>query len=183
VHVAVFGNTFSNSSGSQEASQARAYSRINRLTGETRSYEPTEVSPTTVVEVWIEALDAAKGEDFGWERVSAQVVRGGEVGDRGVPRRHFIPEDRGGIAQMLRAQKLRREGRFPEVATSGLPGNITGLFTLWDGTIDLPRGLDARLRLVVAEYEEYIVDDEAPYDDVPEEKGRRLVFVEHVQLE
>jgi hypothetical protein len=183
VHVAVFGNTFSNSSGSQEASQARAYSRINRLTGETRSYEPTEVSPTTVVEVWIEALDAAKGEDFGWERVSAQVVRGGEVGDRGVPRRHFIPEDRGGIAQMLRAQKLRREGRFAEFATSGLPGNITGLFTLWDGTIDLPRGLDARLRLVVAEYEEYIVDDEAPYDDVPEEKGRRLVFVEHVQLE
>jgi hypothetical protein len=183
VRVTVFGNTFSTSSGSQEASQARAYSTINRLTGETHTYEPTEVSPTTVVEVWVEALDAAKGEDFGWERVSAQLVMGGEVGDREVPHRHFVPEDRDGVAQMLRAQALRREGRFADLATSGLAPHVTGLFTLWDGTIDLPRGLDARLRLVIAEYEEYIVDDEAPYDNVPEEKGRRLVFVEHVQLE
>ena len=183
VHVTVFGNTFSASSGSQEASQARAYSTINRLTGETHTYEPTEVSPTSVVEVWVEALDGAKGEDFGWERVSAEVMMGGEVSDRGVPHRHFVPEDRDGVAQMLHAQTLRREGRFADLATSGLAGNITGLFTLWDGTVDLPRGLDVRLRLVVAEYEEYIVDDEAPYDDVPEEKGRRLVFVEHVELD
>jgi hypothetical protein len=28
-------------------------------------------------------------------------------------------------------------------------------------------GLDARLRLIIAEYEEYLVDDEATYDKVP----------------
>jgi hypothetical protein len=28
----------------------------------------------------------------------------------------------------------------------------------------------------------HIVYDEAPYDDVPDEKGRRLMFVEHVDL-
>ena len=183
VHLTVFGTTFSDSSGSQEASRSKAYSTINRLTGETHDYEPTEVSPTSVVEVWVEALDEAKGEDFGWERPSGQVVTGGDAGEPGAPRRHFAPENRDGVAQVLRAQRLRREGRFAELASSEIARSLAGLFTLWDGTIDLPGGLDARLRLVVAEYEEYIVDDEAPYDDVPEEKGRRLVFVEHVELD
>jgi hypothetical protein len=183
VRVTVFGTTFSDSSGSREASRARAYSTINRLTGETRTYEPAEVSPTTVVEVWVEALDPAKGEDFGWERASYRVVADGEVTDRGVAGGRFVAEDREGIAEMLRAQTLRREGRFAELVTSGLASRIAGLLTLWDGTIELPRELDARLRLVIAEYEEYIVDDEAPYDDVPEKKGRRLVFVEHVELD
>jgi hypothetical protein len=107
----------------------------------------------------------------------------GGVGDRELPEGRFVAEDREGIAEMLRAQTLRRERRFADLATSGLAGQISGLLTLWDGTIELPRGLDARLRLVIAEYEEYIVDDEAPYDDVPEKRGRRLVFVEHVELD
>ena len=34
-----------------------------------------------------------------------------------------------------------------------------------------------RYRLVIAEYEEYIVDDQRPYDKVPTMKDRRLVFV------
>jgi hypothetical protein len=36
--------------------------------------------------------------------------------------------------------------------------------------------------LVIAEYEEYLVDDDQPYDGIPTEKGRRLVFVEHVEF-
>jgi hypothetical protein len=39
-----------------------------------------------------------------------------------------------------------------------------------------------RHRLVIAEYEEYLVDDDRPYDPVPTKKDRRLVYVEHVEL-
>jgi hypothetical protein len=40
-----------------------------------------------------------------------------------------------------------------------------------------------RYRLVIAEYEEYIVEDDRQYDKVPEKKDRRLVFVEHVEMD
>jgi hypothetical protein len=181
LRVAVFGHGFSNSSAHHEASQSLSYSTYNRLTGETHTYEPAKVSPTTVVEVWVEALDPAKGEDFGWERVDAHVVSSEPDGDDGHER--FDPNDRVSVAQLLREQSLRRSGRFAELATSGISSTITGLFSLWEGTAELPRGLDRRLRLVIAEYEEYLVDDEAPYDKVPEKKGRRLVFVEHVEVQ
>jgi hypothetical protein len=133
LELVVVGNAFNDSSGHREAAQAPAYSTYNRLTGETHDYEPAHVSPTTVIEVWVEALDPSQGEDFGWGRVAAQVT------------------------------------------PSGGP-------SLWQGTVVPPAGLDARLRLVVAEYEEYLVDDDSPYDRVPESKGRRLVYVEHVEL-
>jgi len=56
--------------------------------------------------------------------------------------------------------------------------------TLWDGTVRLPvePSDEARFRLVVAECEEYLVDGENPFDRTPTTKGRRLVFVEHVEL-
>ena len=55
---------------------------------------------------------------------------------------------------------------------------------LWEGTVKLPpRPPETRYRLVIAEYEEYLVDDEMPYDKVPTRKDRRLVFVEHVPLD
>lgn len=41
---------------------------------------------------------------------------------------------------------------------------------------------ETRFRLVIAEYEEYLVDDERPYDPLVTKKDRRLVFVEHVEL-
>jgi hypothetical protein len=133
LELVVVGNVFSESSGHQEAAAAPAYSTYNRLTGQTHDYEPADVSPTTVIEVWVEALDPTKGEDFGWGRVEAQVT-----GSNGP--------------------------------------------SLWQGTVTPPTGLGAGLRLVVAEYEEYLIDDEAPYDRVPEKKERRLVYVEHVEL-
>jgi len=39
-----------------------------------------------------------------------------------------------------------------------------------------------RHRLVIAEYEEYLIDDNRPYDRTPTRKARRLVFVDHVEL-
>ena len=45
-----------------------------------------------------------------------------------------------------------------------------------------PPAPETRYRLVVAEYEEYLVDDAMPYDRIPTEKDRRMVFVEHVEL-
>lgn len=65
LHVTVFGHGFSDSSGHTEAERAPSFSTRNPLTGATHTYEPAEVSPTTVIEVWVEALDPAKGEDFG----------------------------------------------------------------------------------------------------------------------
>jgi len=54
--------------------------------------------------------------------------------------------------------------------------------TLWEGDVTLPPADGARYRLVVAEYEEYLVDDDRPYDRTPTQKGRRLTFVEHTEL-
>jgi hypothetical protein len=45
-----------------------------------------------------------------------------------------------------------------------------------------PPSPGTRYRLVIAEYEEYLVDDTMPYDRIPTKKDRRLVFVEHVEL-
>jgi hypothetical protein len=55
---------------------------------------------------------------------------------------------------------------------------------LWSGQVTVPEitnGLGP-CRLVVAEYEEYIVDDDAPYQSPPKRKDRRVVFVEHHAL-
>ena len=63
-------------------------------------------------------------------------------------------------------------------------GRLTAVFKLWEGDVELPGGAapGARFRLVVAEFEEYLIDDDRPYDKVPTKKGRRLVFVEHIEL-
>jgi hypothetical protein len=54
-------------------------------------------------------------------------------------------------------------------------------YPLWAGSVILPPD-NSRYRLVVAEYEEYLVDDDKPYEDPPTHKGERLVFVEYVNL-
>jgi hypothetical protein len=64
-----------------------------------------------------------------------------------------------------------------------LIGQILVTPILWQGTVTLPqtRGTE-RFRLVIGEYEEYLIDDAMPYDRIPTNKGRRLVFIEHVEL-
>ena len=66
-------------------------------------------------------------------------------------------------------------------AGSAIIDLITPWQTLWEGHVTVPTS-SRRLRLVIAEYEEYLVDDKYPYDNVPTAKARRLVFVEHIAL-
>ncbi len=60
-----------------------------------------------------------------------------------------------------------------QLAHSALAGHLPLWRTLWEGDVAVPHD-DARYRLVVAEYEEYVVDDSRPYDRTPTRKGRRL---------
>jgi hypothetical protein len=55
---------------------------------------------------------------------------------------------------------------------------------LWSGQVGIPSDLSTTwpCRLVVAEYEEYMVDDGLPYQRPSSRKSRRLVFVEHHRL-
>jgi hypothetical protein len=60
------------------------------------------------------------------------------------------------------------------MATAGIASSLAGLFTLWEGTVEPPRGLDGRLRLVVAEYEEYLIDERRPTTRFPSARGGDL---------
>jgi len=136
-----------------------------------------------VIEAWVERLDPAKGEDFGWERI--EVVRPPSVHAEAVPAIPqadvftFVPAD-----EVTRALQLHHARRFTELAKEGLVGRLTAVLKLWEGDVELPASWaqGARFRLVVAEFEEYLIDDDRPYDKVPTNKGRRLVFVEHIEL-
>lgn len=181
--VAVYGHSYRDSSGRLEAAGAPSMSVIDRLTGRSRLVEPADISGESVVEVWVEQLDEAKGEDFGWERAPhAQVQRDPEPGSGGLERLIFQRFRRGDAT--ARAFELRRQGRHDLIVREGLIDHIFALRPLWSGQVTLPPGApaDRRHRLVIAEYEEYLVDDDRPYDSVPERKGRRLVFVEHLEL-
>jgi hypothetical protein len=74
---------------------------------------------------------------------------------------------------------------YDALAQERLIDLIRALQTLWEGDVILPASAptDGRYRLVIAEYEEYLVDDSRPYDAVPTKAGRRLVFVEHLELQ
>jgi len=185
--VSVFGIGYSDSSGHVEAAAAPSMSVVDRLTGTVTTLRPASVSPTSVIEVWVERLDPARGEDFGWERIPAREASPGPAGpaeaDLGVSVRDevfaFVPAH-----EVSRALELHHTRRFSELLADGLLGSVQSLFKLWEGEVSLPpsRPEGARFRLVVAEYEEYLVDDSRPYDKVPTRKDRRLVFVEHVEL-
>ena len=57
---------------------------------------------------------------------------------------------------------------------------------LWDGRVILPATgtRQNRLRLVVAEYEEYPIDGPPEtYSATSTRTGRRLVFIEHLELD
>jgi hypothetical protein len=96
-----------------------------------------------------------------------------------------------------RAQQLQLAGDHLTLVNEGLLDTLLSLAGQWEGTVTLPTAPSAetRYRLVIAEYEEYLVDDVArgggptssegfpePYVSPPATKDRRLVFVEHVEL-
>jgi hypothetical protein len=158
--VRVFGNTYSDSSSHREANETR---------------NSVSVAPSSVVEVWVERFDPERGEDFGWSRESrARIERQGATSPRpplGTVR--------------LRANELVRQREFAAILDENLLDRVFITPPLWQGQVTLPEdpGQGTRYRLVIAEFEEYLVDDSTPYDPPVSEKGRRLVFVEHVALD
>jgi hypothetical protein len=156
---------------------------------------PVKVAKSTVVEVWLERFHPALGEDFGWKRVEGGVVEDGGVllgglkgGVKGGAKAGRKATPRADIAaDRNRARQLFRERDFSKLVREDLVlGTLFSWPKLWEGTVTLPTatadGQMPRHRLAVAEYEEYIVDDEAPYHAPPTKKDRRLVFIEYVEL-
>jgi len=158
--VRVFGHTYSDSSSHVEAQ---------------RNANSTPIAASSVTEVWVERFDQSRGEDFGWSREKLAKIQN----DSDVPPPPPIS------AMTLRANNLLRHREYAALLDENLVDRVFISPTLWQGRVTLPTnaGGATRYRLVIAEYEEYLVDDSAPYDAPMKEKGRRLVFVEHVPLD
>ncbi len=189
VRVAVFGVSYDESSAHHEAQQSLSLSQIDPLTGTIKLLRPAKVAERTVVEVWVERLDPRWGEDFGWQRVNDVVVT------QRIPIPASSTPVTGAAIESIFGRAISAEERLQtrELVSSQdvarlTPSHVIDLIhlwqTLWEGDVRFPESQSgaSRHRLVIAEYEEYLVDDDQPYDRTPTRKGRRLVFVEHVEL-
>lgn len=125
-------------------------------------------------EVWIERLNTNLGEDFGWQKITQVPPKPAPAPKKKLAKTAY---------QKARAGELVKLRKFDALVSEGLVEAIYEIQPLWQGEMTLPPMQGQRHRLVVAEYEEYIIDDDRPYDKIPEKKGRRLVFVEHVELD
>ena len=177
--LSVYGNTYTSSSGHTESKYAAQ--TVVTGPGSAVIQKAPPISPKTIVEVWIERFDPALGEDFGWHKEADAVVT--KAGSR---RRRRVSDAarRRVVVERARAKKLETARDFEKMLSSNLVGKVRITPTLWNGSIKLPEAPseDTRFRLVIAEYEEYLTDDAAPYNPTPTTKDRRLVFVEHVEL-
>ncbi|HEX8159632.1 MAG TPA: hypothetical protein VF526_19800 [Solirubrobacteraceae bacterium] len=178
-HVSVQGVRYTDSSANYEVERVAAAPAGDQV-------KVVDVAKTPVVEVWVEQLDPAKGDDFGWERVVTPVTSKSGAPQPVQVTNPATPSDFVAAPQILRARQLNAERKFSELVTEGLVDKLFAWNTLWEGSVVVPdAGPGARLRLVVAEYEEYLVDEEdldRYYNAMPEAKGRRLVFIEYVDL-
>ena len=184
--VRVFGHTHTENAGWRE-NVGQGMSVRNPFTGEVRIVVPSGISSTNIIELWIERLDPDLGEDFGWQRVSTSVNRDGSTTSPVGPLAPVGPvfrNERVTKRDITRTDTLIAERQFEMVLREGLLERVQVLQPLWSGTVTLTDGPadGRRYRLVVAEYEEYLVDDASPYDTPDSAKARRLVFVEHVEL-
>jgi hypothetical protein len=171
--VRVFGFAHDESSGHHEAWPQRTQA-VNPITKKVMTFVPTGISPKNVVEVWVEQLVPSSGEDFGWRRVAD-----------GVAAPVAAPVGRAPSAtRVKRARDLLQRREFDTIVAESALELAVEWPTLWNGAVTLPSAPAAgtRYRVVVAEYEEYLVDDADPYTSPLERKDRRLVFVEHVEL-
>jgi hypothetical protein len=173
--ITIYGPSYTDSSGHVEAEHSPSMSMFDPLTRKVRTLAPADVSATSVFEVWLEKLDATLGEDFGWQRVPGVVAKP-------VPKKKIKTAPRQ-LYKTAYAGELIRKRKFDVLVKEGLLDPVFMIQPLFDGEIALPMAQGDRYRLVIAEYEEYLVDDDRPYDKVPEKKGKRLVFVEHIELE
>jgi hypothetical protein len=170
--VTLYGYGFSDSSGHHEA----LHSASTPSAPGGRPQVPASVSAGSIVEVWVERLDPSRGEDFGWTRETGATV------STAVPVRPVLTLPTTATGRDLERRFATRAGTQAIDISHVQPVLLWP--TLWQGTVTLPsdRPAHARYRLVVAEYEEYLVDDLTPYNATPSAKGRRLVFVDHVDL-
>jgi hypothetical protein len=153
--VSVFGSTYSKSSA--------------------HVLETQSVAETSIIEVSVQRFDPALGEDFGWKReVDAVITLDGGKQTPAKPT----------ATQLARAKKLMQERNHAALLKEALIGGVFITPPLWKGSVTLPQapGGSTRYRLVIAEFEEYLVDDEDPYRPPFTKKDRRLVFIEQVEL-
>jgi len=182
--VSLFGSGYTESGGAREARHALSKSLIDPLSGRVTAVEPARFAAGTVTEVWLERLNPALGEDFGWQRIAEGTPVSPLVFDPPFSR---LQEQRS-ISKFDNLRfKVQRNAPFSsQLIQSALfnPGLIERWFKpkpLWEGNVHSPDD-NNRYRIVIAEYEEYPVDGDRPYDPVPTTIGRRLVFVEHIEL-
>ncbi len=183
--ISLFGASYSDSAATREARSARSKSLIDPLTGTVTVVQPARFATGSVVEVWLERLDPALGADFGWQRI-AEGHRNAVL-NPDLIRRQDITNRRNTFDNLqFRAQ---RSAIFsaPVFNREFLDVNLIERWfkpqVLWEGRVATPADLTGdRYRIVIAEYEEYPVDGDLPYEDVPTTRGRRLVFVEHIEL-
>jgi hypothetical protein len=186
VRVAVFGVGYDASSGSTEASHAPASAHIDRLSGAVAMRRAAPISERSVVEVWLEELDERWGDDFGWRRIESPLItqRVPRPATAGFSERVTLESVLGRSVPSIEpvARDLVSGAAQSHLSAHTVVDSLHLWQTLWDGDLTVPPPTGARRRLVIAEYEEYIVDDERPYDRTPTKTGRRMVFVEHVEL-
>lgn len=176
----------------------------------------SQISKGNIIEVTLERRDTEQGfgPDFGWHRVTNATITEGippepsrqtpapRIPRPTVPRRGAPTGTSAPIPLLTEAQRLTRATELLKAADhvaivqEGLLDKVVPFAAQWEGLVQLPEApSDTRhYRLVIAEYEEYLVDDVArggaPDDELPEpyatppvSKNRRLVFVEHVHLQ
>jgi hypothetical protein len=183
--VALFGSGYDESSGHREASKAPATVRVDPATGLIEMVAPAQVSERSVVEVWIERFDPRWGEDFGWQRVDGGVVTQRVPAPATTQASPFVTleslfgSSTGATAHVKAETGVSGPAAF---AKSAITAGLALWQTLWEGEVALPGDDSARYRIVIAEHEEYVIDDSRPYDKTPTQKGRRVVFVENVEL-
>lgn len=179
--VLVFGNTYSDSAGHAEGGRAASFINPGRPP---TLVESVKVAATSVVEVWVEYFDASLGEDFGWKRETAAIVHKSQANLLRDPR---LTTEASTIKARARANDLVIHREFEALIEEGLIDLVKVTPTLWEGNVTLPTlpasGIGRRYRLAIAEYEEYFVDDDEPYNDFHLAKDRRLVFIEYVELQ
>jgi hypothetical protein len=180
-HVAVFGVSYKESSAHHEATHSPAMSEFNPLTGQVTDLTPVTVAESSVVEVWVEKLDTRLGEDFGWQRIT-------DFTTAPLSTFEFSPQailsGFKAVTNPQTAQESLADSGLENQTRDELIDKLRAWQKLWEGEVVLPDHPNEydHYRLVIAEYEEYLIDDDRPYDRVPTQKDRRLVFVEHVEL-
>jgi hypothetical protein len=176
--IEVFGRSYTDSSGHQEAIHTPQFSDGNLV------IKAADVAATTVIEVWVEKLDDRLGEDFGWQVDSA--VKVNQAANFSAAAQVLSASAKVKLrSDTKRALQLQESNNYQALLQENLLEYVMEAISLWKGSITLPRmatNSTQRRRLVVAEYEEYFIDDDDPYNNIPSKKGRRMVFVEHITL-